>query len=135
MHDELEANTGIHGVAIFHPRNHNLIVGHVVVGTGSLIHVHSVETPVGSKDIGVNRAFGEVGRRLRPNLVVVALGERNETCVVDIHLGVFLSVERECERQSHLKVIVYVVVAEAVAVANTMLYVDPLKFHVIVVAR
>ena len=126
VENELEADADVHRVAVFHERHYGAVVGHIVVCSGRLGLVHGVESPVGSDDVAEERALREVGRRFGPEAVVVALGERDEAGVVDIHLPVFLAVEREFERKIDGNIVVVDIVGQGVVLAEAVgLDVDP----------
>ena len=60
----------------------------------------------------------------------MTLGERYETGVVDIHLGVFLAIEWEFEWQVYGYIVVEHVVAQCALLAQTVgLDIFPLVFH------
>ena len=136
LHDELIANAQVHRVAIFHPRDDCLVVGEIMVGTGSFALVHSVKTPVRCNNICIYSTCGEFGGRFGPDVVVVAFGEWNETGVVDIHCVVFLTIEWEFKRKLHFGIVVIVVVSEVVLFAQTGSFnVNPFKCNAWIVNR
>ena len=133
---KLVAYANIHRVAIFHERDDSTVFGDVVECSGGLGLVHRVQSPVWRYDVGVYCTLREFGRRLGPQFVVVALGERYEAGVVDIHLAVFLAIEWEFKWQVYCYIVVEHIVAQRVLLAQAVGFdILPVEFNRAVVAR
>ena len=69
-----------------------------------------MESPIGSKHVVIYRPFGEFCRGFRPDFIIAAFRERNESGIIYVHLAIFLAIERELKRKFDLNKVMTVII-------------------------
>ena len=75
------------------------------------------------------RPFGEFCGGFRPDFIIAAFRERNESGIIYVHLAIFLAIERELKRKFDLNKVMTVIITECILLSKTVTYnVNPFKF-------